>query len=71
MPEKNSWINFIRRLKEFIRYVLGFFGQRKKEKQKRKYQKIDNEVKKGYNKIDKKKEKKKKDPIEKRLDNLF
>jgi len=71
MPEKNSWINFIKRLKEFIGYVLGFFRQRKEEKQKRRYQKIGREIKKGYNKIDKKKEKKKKDPIEKRLDNLF
>ena len=71
MPEKNSWINFIKRLKEFISYVLGFFRQRKEKKQKRRYQKIGNEIKKGYNKIDKKKAKKKKDDVEKRLDNMF
>lgn len=71
---KNSWLDFFRKLWEFIKYTLSFLKSRKQEQQQQAQEeknKITDKIKKDYAKIDKKKEEVEKNDIQKRLDNLF
>ena len=74
MDNKPTWPLFIAKVIEFIRYLLSFFKRRKEEQQKIQQEKKDKairQVKNGYAEIDEDREKKKKDDIQKRLNNLF
>ena len=57
-----------------IKYIFGFFSNRKKKldvKKIREYEGVLEDLDESYKKIDKKKNKKKKQNVEKRLNNMF
>jgi len=69
-----SWLSFLKKVIDAIKYIILFFIGRKKEEKKQEYNKFekDNEkINDSYAKIDKEKEDKKKDDLDKRLKNLF
>jgi len=74
MPDSQyTWWTFIKKIGEFIAFIFSFFRGRKQEQQQRQREKFDktsNDIKEGYNKIDKEKDTPK-DDLDKRLKNLF
>jgi methionine salvage enolase-phosphatase E1 len=74
MSNQPTWLSFIGKLVEFVRYILFFFKSRKEQelqKEQEEKNKVKKQIEKGYREIDKRSEKKKQDDIQKRLDNLF
>jgi hypothetical protein len=64
---KYTWI-------EFIKYIFSFLSNRNKTKKSKRVverKRINDRLDNGYDKIDKKKEEKKKSDVKKRLDNMF
>ena len=69
-----SWLSFLKKVIDAIKYIILFFIGRNKERDKQEYIefKKDNEkINDSYSKIDQEKEDKKKDDLDKRLNNLF
>ena len=71
MAEQETWFDFVGTLKAFIKYVLGFFAERSRQKKEQKREKTIKRIQNKYDEIDKHKNKRKKKKIEDRLDNLF
>jgi len=65
--QKFSWIEWLRKLSDLVFYFLG----RKSRKNEEEYHKATGELDNEYAKIDKKKDKKKKNDTKKRLDDMF
>lgn len=68
-----SWWTFIKKIGEFISFLFSFFCGRKKvqqQQQQERFKKTSDEIKEGYDKIDKEKDTSK-DDLDKRLKNLF
>lgn len=69
-----SWMSFIKKAIEAIKYIVLFFIGRKKEQDKQEYidyKKDNDKINDSYNKIDEEKENKKKNDLDKRLNDLF
>ena len=71
MSDKNTWISLVVRIKEFLQYLFLFFKKRHDGKYKVRRQKANDRIKKKYDKIDKRNQKKRESGLEKRLNNLF
>jgi len=66
MPD-TSYVSFIGKCWEFLKYIFSFFSARKQEE----VNKIDTNLQEDYNKIDQDKENGKQDNTADRLNNLF
>ena len=69
-----TWFSFVKKILEFLRFVISFFRGRKDieaQKQKDKFDKTTSDIKSEYDKIEKEKQDKEKDELDKRLKNLF
>jgi hypothetical protein len=69
-----TWFSFIKKIYDFFAFVISFFRRRKeieKEKQKEKFDKVVSETKTSFDNIDKEKQAKQEDDLNKRLKNLF
>ena len=74
MNDQPTKLTLFKKLIEFIKYFLSFLRHRKEEqlrKEQEEKEKIKKQIEDGYAKIDKREENRKKDDLQKRLDNLF